>query len=287
MNPPRVTIYEVGPRDGLQSEKKILPPSVIVEFIERLEETGLSSIEVGSFVSPEAIPQLANTKSVFLQLKRKPSIRYTVLVPNQKGWHDALAVGAKDVAVFTAASNSFLKANIGCTLETSLVRFSPLYESAPSHGVHIRAYISCAFGCPYEGFIPVEKVAKLAKRLYDMGSETISLADTTGIGQPGAVPELIKATVELGVPLSALALHFHDTLERLAIQKIEVGLATGIRIIDSAVGNLGGCPYAPGASGNVATEDVVLRLQALGFETGIDLKKLLAVRDWIKKQLQT
>lgn len=277
-----VLVYEVGPRDGLQYEKKILSVPQIVEFIQRLADTGLKAIESGSFVSPKAIPQMANTRAVLEQLPRKMGIRYPVLVPNNKGLEAALAVGVQDVAVFTAVSDSFTKANIGCTVEESLGRFEPIYRQP---GIRVRAYISCSMGCPYEGKVAVSKVAELAERLYRMGSDVICLADTIGAGKPEEVPVLVKAVASAGVPIEKIALHFHDTLERLAIQKIEKGLSVGIRMIDSAIGNLGGCPYAPGASGNVATEEVVEKLHALGFKTGVDLKKLVAVRDWIVAQL--
>lgn len=276
-----ITIYEVGPRDGLQYEQQILSPKTIIEFINRLSKTGLTWIEAGSFVSEKAVPQMKHTAEVFQAIEKQHGVHYPVLVPNQKGMDAALATDVEAIAVFTAASESFLKANINCGIEESFMRFESVFKMAKDKAIRVRGYISCSMGCPYQGKISLDKVAYVAKKLHQAGCEQICLADTIGVGLPEAVPELIAAVVEQGISVQQLALHFHDTPKRNAIAKILKGIEYGVRIIDSAVGNLGGCPYAPGASGNVATEQVLTVLEAEGLYTGIDQAALIMARDYI------
>lgn len=281
----QITIYEVGPRDGLQYESLTLAPEVITKFIAQLVESGLKWIEAGSFVSQKAVPQMQNSAEVLQNIQQYQNIHFPVLVPNQKGLDAALAAGAKELAVFTAASEAFLKANIRCGIEESFERFQPIFEVAAQQPLFVRGYISCTMGCPYQGEVSLTEVARVAKTLHKAGCSQICLADTIGVGVPEAVPELIDAVLDEGIPVESIALHFHDTEKRLAIPKIIKGIEKGVRVIDSAVGNLGGCPYAPGASGNVATESVIEALHAEGLETGIDLEALLVARDYIFNQL--
>uniref|UniRef100_A0A0E0F2B4 hydroxymethylglutaryl-CoA lyase n=1 Tax=Oryza meridionalis TaxID=40149 RepID=A0A0E0F2B4_9ORYZ len=278
-----VKIVEVGPRDGLQNEKSTVPASVKIELIQKLVASGLSVVEATSFVSPKWVPQLADAKDVLQGIRHVPDVRFPVLTPNLRGFEAALAAGAKEVAVFASASESFSKSNLNCTIKESLVRYRDVVTSAKKHGIRIRGYVSCVVGCPVEGTIHPSKVAYVAKELYDMGCSEISLGDTIGVGTPGSVLAMLEAVMSF-VPVDKLAVHFHDTYGQ-ALANILVSLQLGINIVDSSVSGLGGCPYAKGATGNVATEDVVYMLHGLGIETNVDLNKLMDAGDYISKHL--
>jgi len=269
-----VKIYEVGPRDGLQNEKSQVPTAVKIELINRLTDTGLKYIEATSFVSPKAIPQLGDAAEVMEKITRKDGVTYPVLVPNARGMEGALAANVTEIALFTAASEAFTKANINATIDESFARFAPVIESAKANDIKIRGYVSCVLGCPYEGAIAPEKVAAVSKRLLDAGCYEISLGDTIGVGTPDQTKRMVQAVLDAGVPLKKIALHMHDTYGQ-ALANIYAGLQMGVRVIDSSVAGLGGCPYAKGASGNVATEDVLYMLSGLGMETGVDLQKII------------
>jgi len=270
--PKKVKIVEVGPRDGLQNEKEIVPTEAKINLIHQLGEAGLSVIEAGSFVSPKWVPQMGDSAEIMQQITRKDGVSYPVLTPNMKGFEGALAVGATEVAIFGAASESFSQKNINCSIDESLDRFKPVIEAARKEKIAVRGYVSCVVGCPYEGDISPDQVADVAAKLYDMGCYEISLGDTVGVGTPGKVKTMLE-TVALQVPMGKLAAHFHDTYGQ-ALANIYAALEMGVSVVDSSVAGLGGCPYAKGASGNVATEDVVYMLNGLGIETGIDLEKL-------------
>uniref|UniRef100_A0A0E0F2B7 hydroxymethylglutaryl-CoA lyase n=1 Tax=Oryza meridionalis TaxID=40149 RepID=A0A0E0F2B7_9ORYZ len=278
-----VKIVEVGPRDGLQNEKSTVPASVKIELIQKLVASGLSVVEATSFVSPKWVPQLADAKDVLQGIRHVPDVRFPVLTPNLRGFEAALAAGAKEVAVFASASESFSKSNLNCTIKESLVRYRDVVTSAKKHGIRIRGYVSCVVGCPVEGTIHPSKVAYVAKELYDMGCSEISLGDTIGVGTPGSVLAMLEAVMSF-VPVDKIAVHFHDTYGQ-ALANILVSLQLGINIVDSSVSGLGGCPYAKGATGNVATEDVVYMLHGLGIETNVDLNKLMDAGDYISKHL--
>jgi isopropylmalate/homocitrate/citramalate synthase len=265
-----VTVVEVGPRDGLQNEAALVPASAKVAFIEALASAGLSVVEATAFVSPRAIPQLADGEEVFRAVRKREGVRYPVLVPNEKGMDRAEAAGARDIAVFTAASETFNLRNTNASIEESFTRFAPVLARARRAGIRVRGYVSCAFGCPYEGRVRPELVAAVAARLHEAGCDEISIGDTIGVGVPTQVPEVVGRTVEAGVPLLALALHFHDT-RGTALANVAEGLRAGVRTFDASAGGLGGCPYAPGAAGNVATEDLLYLLHGMGFETGVSL----------------
>ncbi|XP_051501970.1 hydroxymethylglutaryl-CoA lyase, mitochondrial [Myxocyprinus asiaticus] len=277
--PERVKIVEVGPRDGLQNEKIIVPTEVKICLIDMLSEAGLPVIEATSFVSPKWVPQMADQEEVMRGLRKKPGVNYPVLTPNLKGFQAAMEAGAKEVAIFGAASELFSKKNINCSVEESLARFEEVMKAAKQEGVPVRGYVSCVLGCPYEGKVSPNKVAEVAKRLYSMGCYEISLGDTIGVGTPGGMTELLNA-VKKEVPVEALAVHCHDTYGQ-ALANILVALQNGISVVDSSVAGLGGCPYAQGASGNVATEDVVYMLHGLGIHTGVELPKLLDAGSYI------
>jgi isopropylmalate/homocitrate/citramalate synthase len=262
----RVRIVEVGPRDGLQNEAVSVPAETRVVFIEKLIAAGLTCIEVGSFVSPKWAPQMADTASVLKALARHSGVSFPVLVPNEKGLDAALEAGAREIAIFAAASETFSRKNINCSIAESFERFAPVAERALSAGLRVRGYVSCCLGCPYEGRVLIEKVADVSARLLSLGCYEISLGDTIGAGAPRAARAMLKAVSER-VPLSQLAVHFHDTCGQ-AIANIYACLEDGVRVVDSSAGGLGGCPYAKGASGNVATENVIYLLDGLGFETG-------------------
>lgn len=278
-----VKLVEMGPRDGLQNERQIIESSVKVEFINQLSQTGLRYIETSSFVNPIKIPQLADADTVFETITRNETIHYSALVPNKRGVERAILAKAQGVAVFTAASESFCEKNIQCSIAESLERFKPVIALALEKKIELRAYISCVLGCPYEGEIDCAKVIELVKTLYDMGCEEISLGDTIGVGTANAARQLVKDCSHV-VPIESLAVHFHDTRGQ-ALANIYACLEEGVRIIDASVAGLGGCPYAPGASGNVATEDVVYMLEGLGMQTGVDLEKLIKVGHWICEKL--
>jgi hydroxymethylglutaryl-CoA lyase len=282
--PASVRIVEVGPRDGLQNEKGEVPTAVKLELIERLSDAGLQAIEATAFVSPKWIPQMADHTEVLERIRRKPGVSYPVLTPNLKGYEAAKAAGATEVAVFGAASESFSKKNINCSIAESLERFRPVVEKALVEGVKVRGYISCVVACPYEGDIAPQRVAEVAGALYDMGCYEVSLGDTIGAATPGRTQAMIEACMKR-VPAEKLAGHYHDTYGQ-ALANIYASMELGVATFDSSVSGLGGCPYAKGASGNVATEDVVYMLQGLGIETGIDLDKLVATGIWISSYLK-
>jgi isopropylmalate/homocitrate/citramalate synthase len=272
--PTNVRIVEVGPRDGLQNEAAIVPLAAKVALIEALVAAGLKTVESGSFVSPKWVPQMADTAQVMAAITRSPGVRYPVLVPNLKGLEAALAAGVDEIAVFGAASESFSRKNINCSIAESLERFRPVVEAALAKGVRVRGYISCVLGCPYEGPVEPAAVAAVAQALSEMGCYEISLGDTIGTGTPLKAQAMLRA-VAATVPIDRLAVHFHDTWGQ-ALANILACLELGVAVVDSAVAGLGGCPYAKGATGNVATEDVVYMLDGMGIETGVDLIKLAA-----------
>ncbi|XP_072221660.1 hydroxymethylglutaryl-CoA lyase, mitochondrial [Leuresthes tenuis] len=281
--PEKVKIVEVGPRDGLQNEKTIVPTEAKINLIDLLSESGLPVIEATSFVSPKWVPQMADQLEVMKGIKKKPGVSYPVLTPNLKGFQAAVKAGASEVAIFGAASELFSKKNINCSVDESLQRFDEVMKAAKAASVPVRGYVSCVVGCPYEGKVAPEKVAHVAKRLYSMGCYEISLGDTIGVGTPGSMTEMLEA-VTREVPVSALAVHCHDTYGQ-ALANILVALQMGISVVDSSVAGLGGCPYAQGASGNVATEDVVYMLDGLGIQTGVDLTKLMDAGTFICRTL--
>lgn len=281
--PEKVTLVEVGPRDGLQNQPHILTPAERITFIKLLGDAGLSQIEVGSFVSPSRIPQLADTDQVFKGLSDNTGISYHALVPNIKGLEDAIDVGVRNIAVFTAASDGFTRKNINCSVEESLDRIATLMPVAEQHNLRVRGYVSCTLGCPYEGQVNPEFVATISKALMDMGCHELSLGDTIGVGTPECARQLIR-TVGKQVPLSALAAHFHDTYGQ-ALANLYAVLQEGITVIDSATAGLGGCPYARGASGNVATEDVLYMLNGLDIETGVNINALLRAGHYVCNHL--
>ena len=277
--PAAVRIVEVGPRDGLQNEKAIVPTATKVELINRLSATGLKTIEATSFVSPRWVPQLADAAEVFAAIQRRPGVAYPVLVPNETGYERARAAGAGEVAVFTAASEAFNQTNINATIEESLARFEPVLARAREDGVRVRGYVSTVLGCPYQGEVPLADVVRVSRALHEMGCYEISLGDTIGVGTPGKAGAMLRA-VAAEVPMPALAVHFHDTYGQ-ALANILACLEEGVAVVDAAVAGTGGCPYARGASGNVASEDVVYMLQGMGIETGIDLDALAATGHWL------
>jgi hydroxymethylglutaryl-CoA lyase len=279
MIPSRARIVEVGPRDGLQNEPGEVPTRVKLELIERLADAGLPAVEATAFVSPKWIPQMADHTEVLERIRRKPGVAYPVLTPNLKGYEAARAAGATEVAVFGAASEAFSKKNINCTIAESLERFRPLVEKALKEGVKVRGYVSCVLGCPYEGEVAPRQVAAVAAALHDMGCYEISLGDTIGVGTPRRTAAMLEACAQR-IPLERLAGHYHDTYGQ-ALANIYASLELGIATFDASVAGLGGCPYAAGASGNVATEDVVYMLNGLGIETGIDLARLVETGQWI------
>ena len=278
-----VRIVEVGPRDGLQNEKTIIPAATKVELIDRLSQTGLRTIEATSFVSPKWVPQLADAAEVFAAIRKRPGIRYPVLVPNEQGYERARAVGASEVAVFSAASEAFNRKNINASIDESIERFRPVLERANADGVRVRGYVSTVLGCPYQGEVPLADVVRVARRMHAAGCYEISLGDTIGIGTPKKAREMLLA-VAAEVPMQALAVHFHDTRGQ-ALANVLACLEEGVAVVDSAVSGTGGCPYAKGATGNVASEDVVYMLEGMGIATGIDLDKLVETGLWLSQQL--
>lgn len=278
-----VRVVEVGARDGLQNEKQLVPAATKVALIDRLTATGLRSIEATSFVSPKWIPQLADAAEVFGAIARKPGVRYPVLVPNLQGYERAVASGVAEIAVFTAASEAFNQKNTNATIAESIARFRPVLERAREAGIAVRGYVSTVLGCPYQGDVPVADVVRVAKDLHALGCYEISLGDTIGIGTAGKARAMLLA-VAGEVPMAALAVHFHDTRGQ-ALANVYACLEAGVRVVDASVAGLGGCPYARGATGNVASEDVVYMLQGLGFDTGVDLAALVETGRWISAQL--
>ncbi|MBK3663454.1 hydroxymethylglutaryl-CoA lyase [Bradyrhizobium diazoefficiens] len=278
-----VRIIEMGPRDGLQNEKIPVSVEARIAFIEALVAAGLHTVEVGAFVSPKAIPQMASSDAVLRGVSHLTGAEFHVLVPNEKGYDAARAAGAKVVSVFAAASEGFSRANINCTVAESIERFRPVLARAKADGVPVRGYISCVLGCPFDGEIKPSAVADLANTLWDLGCYEISLGDTIGVGTPAKAKEMLRA-VAANIPAAKLAMHFHDTYGQ-ALANLYAGLEEGVRIIDAAAGGLGGCPYAPGATGNVATEDVVYMLEGMGVRTGIDMDKLVAATNEMSRLL--
>ncbi len=277
--PGHVRIVEVGARDGLQNEKAIVPTAAKIELIDRLSATGLQSIEATSFVSPKWIPQLADAAEVFAGITRLPGVHYPVLVPNLQGYERARAAGADEIAIFTAASEAFNQRNINATIDESLARFAPVMERARDDGVRVRGYVSTVLGCPYQGAVPLADVVRVARALHAMGCYEVSLGDTIGVGTPGKARAMLRA-VAPEVPMPALAVHFHDTYGQ-ALSNILACLEEGVAVVDSSVSGTGGCPYAKGASGNVASEDVVYMLHGLGIDTGIELGRLVETGRWL------
>jgi hydroxymethylglutaryl-CoA lyase len=282
----KVRIVEVGPRDGLQNEKQVVTTATKLELIERLAAAGLKDIEATSFVSPKWVPQMADHARVVAGLppaSRFPGVNYPVLTPNMKGYEAAVAAGAREVAVFAAASEAYSQKNINCSIAESIARFEPIFEAARAQGVRVRGYISCVVGCPYEGAVDPARVAEVARRLHELGSYEVSLGDTIGVGTPGSVLRMLEAVAKV-VPVEKLAGHYHDTYG-MGVANVLASYQFGLRSFDASIAGLGGCPYARGATGNVATEDVVYLLQGLGADTGIDLDALVDCAAWISARL--
>ena len=274
-----VRIVEVGPRDGLQNEKAVIATADKIALIDRLSRTGLRTIEATSFVSPRWVPQLADAAEVFTGIHREPGVSYPVLVPNETGYDRARAAGVEEIAVFTAASEAFNRKNINAGIDESIERFRPVLTRATADGVRVRGYVSTVLGCPYQGDVPVADVVRVASRLYELGCYEISLGDTIGVGTPLKARAMLQAVASV-VPLSSLAVHFHDTYGQ-ALANILACLEEGVRVVDAAVSGTGGCPYAKGASGNVASEDVVYMLHGMGIATGVDLERLSETGRWL------
>ncbi|XP_064382641.1 hydroxymethylglutaryl-CoA lyase, mitochondrial-like [Halichondria panicea] len=281
--PQSVKIVEVGPRDGLQNEKVSVPTETKVTLINKLSQTGLKVIEATSFVSPKWVPQMSDHSEVMAGIQRVPGVTYPVLTPNLKGFEEAISCGATEVAIFGAASESFSQKNINCSIDESIERFRELCEAAAKMSVPVRGYVSCVLGCPYEGKVSPSKVAEVAVKLKNLGCYEISLGDTIGVGTPGTMAAMLEEVMSQ-LPASCLAVHCHDTYGQ-ALANILIALQAGVSVVDTSISGLGGCPYAPGASGNVATEDVVYMLNGLGIQTGIDMSKLLEASKYISNQL--
>ena len=277
--PSHVRIFEVGPRDGLQNEQETLPAATKVAFIDRLSATGITNIESGSFVSPKWVPQMANSAEVMAGIERHPGVSYSVLVPNMRGFEQAMAVEAEEIAIFAAASETFSQRNINCSIDESIERFKPVAEAAEREGIRMRGYISCTLGCPFEGAIEPSAVAAVATSLSELGCYEVSLGDTIGVGTPLKATAMVNTAAAV-VPVQQLAVHFHDTYGQ-ALANVLACLELGISVVDSSTSGLGGCPYAPGATGNVATEDVIFMLDGMGIQTGIDLASVAAAGHFI------
>jgi len=282
--PERVTVYEVGPRDGLQNEAETLPVEVRAEFVDRLTDAGLPAIEVGSFVSPKAIPQLADTEELYRRIHTASGVRYPALVPNLRGLERALEVGVREIAVFTAATETFNQKNVHAGVDESIERFRPVVARAREEKVRVRGYVSTAFGCPYEGEVAPEAVREVVHKLLDLPVDEISVGDTIGVATPAGVYDVIEALYDSGVTRAVLALHFHDT-RGTALANVYAGLECGVATFDASAGGLGGCPYAPGASGNLATEDLLYLLEGLGIETGVTLPKVVEASRFMAARL--
>ncbi|GGV42211.1 hydroxymethylglutaryl-CoA lyase [Actinomadura sp. LOL_016] len=282
--PERVSIYEVGPRDGLQNEKAIVPSPVKAEFVTRLADAGLRTIETTSFVHPKWVPQLADAEELLGVLPRSPDLRYPVLVPNERGLDRALANGVTEVAVFGSATESFARRNLNRSVDESIEMFAPVVERARAQGLWVRAYVSMAFGDPWEGDVPIEQVVSVAERLMELGCSQLSIGDTIGVGTAGHVTALIEAMAAAGIGTDRLAVHFHDTYGQ-ALANTLAALRAGITVVDASTGGIGGCPYAESATGNLATEDLVWMLNGLGVDTGVDLGKLVETSRWMAERL--
>ncbi|KAI7886921.1 hydroxymethylglutaryl-CoA lyase [Lichtheimia hyalospora FSU 10163] len=278
-----VKIVEVGPRDGLQNEKQVIPTPVKVELIQRLANAGLPVVEATSFVSPKWVPQMGDHNEVLTTIEKKAGVSYPVLTPNVRGVENALKAGAEEVAMFAAVTESFNKKNTNCSTKEALERVRQVTQAALDKGLKVRGYVSCVLGCPYEGQVSPDAVADMAKQMYDAGCYEISLGDTIGVGTAGSMAKMLDQVLKV-VPVEALAVHCHDTYGQ-ALANILKALDYGIRVVDSSVAGLGGCPYAPGAKGNVATEDVVYMLHGMGFKTGVDMESLIETGRWISEQL--
>ena len=281
--PKQVRMVEVGPRDGLQNEPGKISTAVKVELVNRLAQAGLKTIEAASFVSPKWVPQMADSAELMRQIQRYPGVTYTALTPNLKGFENALACGVDEVAIFAAASEQFSQKNINCSVAESLRRFEPIMMAAKAQGIKVRGYISCVLGCPYQGEVPVSAVVQVAKQLVSMGCYEVSLGDTIGVGTPRKTQQMVEAVAK-EVAIEQLAVHCHDTYGQ-ALANIYAALELGVAVIDSSVAGLGGCPYAKGASGNVASEDVLYMLNGLGIDTGVDLESLIAAGQFVMQAL--
>ena len=281
--PSHVRIVEVGPRDGLQNEKQLIDTDTKVALIDCLANAGFTHIEAGSFVNPKWVPQMADSAAVFKKINRRDNVSYAALTPNIKGFERAIEANANEVAIFASASESFSQKNINCSIAESLERFIPVMQAAKANNIRVRGYVSCVAGCPYEGDIPAAKVAEVAKALYNMGCYEISLGDTIGVGTPSLINTMINAVTE-STPIEKIAVHFHDTYGQ-AIANSYAALQLGVSVIDSSIAGLGGCPYAEGASGNVATEDVLYLLKGLNIKTGINLSAAIAAGNYISERL--
>ena len=283
MNTHEARIVEVGPRDGLQNEKQTVTTDTKLELIERLADAGLRDIESASFVSPKWVPQMADHADLMRRLVRRAGVNYPVLTPNLKGFEAALSAGATEVAVFAAASESFSQKNINCSIAESITRFDPIFAAAREHGIKVRGYVSCVVACPYEGPVAPQAVADVARALFERGAYEVSLGDTIGTGTPATVERMLDAVARV-VPIDRMAGHYHDTYG-MAVANVDASWRFGLRTFDSSISGLGGCPYAKGATGNVATEDVVYLLQGLGADTGVDLDALVDTSLWISQRL--
>ena len=281
--PSKVRIVEVGPRDGLQNEKQLVPTDTKIEFLRLLAAAGLTAIEATAFVSPRWVPQMADHAEVMRALPHRDGVTWPVLVPNLRGFESALAAGATEVAVFAAASETFSQRNINCSIAESFERFAPVFDAARAAGIRVRGYVSCVLGCPYEGAVPPSKVAEVAGALFERGAYEISLGDTIGVGTPGKTATLLE-TVSARVPIHALAGHFHDTYGQ-ALANVYASLLAGVHVFDASVSGLGGCPYAPGAAGNLATEDLLYLLNGMGIDTGVNLDRLITAGAFICEKL--
>jgi hydroxymethylglutaryl-CoA lyase len=282
--PASVTVFEVGPRDGLQAEKAVVPVEVKLEFIDHLAEAGLAVIEATSFVSARWVPQLADADELMARLRRRPGVRYPVLVPNQRGYERAMAAGADELAIFVSATESFAKQNLGTTLDGAIEMAAPVVAAATARGIPVRGYVSMCFGDPWEGRVEPERPAAVAARLIDLGCSSVSLGDTIGVATAGQVAAVLDRVEAAGVPRARVALHLHDTYGQ-ALANVLAGLEAGVTEFDSSAGGLGGCPYAKSATGNLATEDLVWMLEGLGIETGVNLATLVETSRWIAARL--
>lgn len=282
--PTKVKIVDLTARDGLEGIKRVIPVDFRVELVNRLTDAGFPAIEVGEFVSPKVIPAMQYSDQVAQRITPRPDVEYSVLVPNMRGFNDAFAAGVKYITIFASATEAFSHANINCSIEQSFERFVPVVAAAKEHGIKVRGALSCVVGCPYEGNVDPQKVAQLAARLYHMGCYEIALGDSIGVGTPRSIKTLVHACIEAGVPASILTAHFHNTCG-MALANCYAAMEMGVAILESASGGLGGCPNAPGATGNLASEELIYMLNGLGIETGVDLDKVVAIGQWVTKSL--